>query len=286
MPEFVRCNLCSGTEYRFLPNKTDCLKLPEPLRVVRCERCGLVYMNPRFTPEEHGEYFVDSTFYKSYLMRVERMVSLFSATYKVLEGVFGRCGSLLEVGCATGHFLWVGQQRGWQVVGLEISASLAQYARDEFGLDVRIGGGVKDVGFNAGEFDVVYISHVLEHLHDPRDTLECVHSLIKDDGLLVVQVPNEFEDLLFILFGRSMKNRFRRDGLPTDHLYFFTPQTIGHLLEGAGFQVIQMSTWAWRNQRNLLRSRFAGGYLLKVIIFSLGGFIGRGPNIEVFAKKA
>ncbi len=286
MPEFVNCNLCSSTEYRPLPDKTRYLNLPKPLEVVQCSSCGLVYMNPRFTPAEHGQLFIGSTFYQDYLKRVGYMVPMFPDTYAMIERTLGRCGTILEIGCATGHFLHVGKQRGWQVVGLEISEELAQYARQEFGLDVRTASSLREAGLNSHQFDVIYMSHVLEHLHDPRDTLSSVRFLIKDDGLLVIQVPNEFEDLLYIFFRRLMKHRFERNELPTDHLFFFTPQTINSLLEETGYRVIQAKTWAWRNRRNRLKSRFFGGYFLKAAIFALGGFVGRGPNIEVLARKA
>jgi hypothetical protein len=74
--------------------------------------------------------------------------------------------------------------------------------------------------------------------------------------------------------------------LPTDHLYFFTPRTIRRLIEEVGFEVQRVSTWDWRNQRNLLRGRRPGAGLIKAALFTIGGTIGRGPNIEVIARKA
>jgi SAM-dependent methyltransferase len=243
-------------------------------------------MNPRFTLDEHCEQFVGSSFYEAYLPRAERMMALYPATYELLEHTLGRQGALLEVGCATGHFLQVGQQRGWRVAGTEVAPDLAQYARETFGLDVRITGCIEDACLNAHEFDVIYISHVLEHLHDPRDTLERLRLVLKDKGLLVVQVPNEFDDLLYLLFRPWIKGRFERDGLPTDHLYFYTPHTIHRLVEEAGFRVLRLSTWDRRNQRNLLRGQHWGSALVKAALFTIGGYVGRGPNIEVIAQKA
>lgn len=286
MPESVACNLCSSSEYRVLPDKTSYLGLPEPLQVVRCQQCGLVYMNPRFTPGEHREKFVGSSFYEAYLPRAERMMALYPATYEMFERTLGRRGSVLEVGCATGHFIHVGQQLGWRAAGIEVSPVLAQYASDTFGLDVRVAGQVQDAGFDKDEFDVVYIGHVLEHLHDPRDALQQIGSLLAEDGLLVVQVPNEFEDLLYLLFRPWIRGRFERDGLPTDHLYFYTPRTIRCLVEEVGFCVQRVSTWEWRNQRNLLHGRRPAAGLIKAVLFAVGGFVGHGPNIEVIARNA
>jgi SAM-dependent methyltransferase len=243
-------------------------------------------MNPRFTPDEHQERFVGSSFYEAYLPRAERMRTLYPATYELLEHTLGKRGSLLEVGCATGHFLHVGQQRGWRVTGIEVSPELAQYARDTFGLDVRIARQIGNASLSAQEFDVVYLSHVLEHLHDPRGALEHLRPLLTSDGRLVVHVPNEFEDLLYVLFRPWIKRRFERDGLPTDHLYFYTPRTIFQLIEEVGFHVERLSTWDWRNRRNLLRGRRPGAGLVKALLFTIGGWIGRGPNIEVIACKA
>ena len=286
MPESVACNLCSSHTHRVLAAETLYLNLPQPLQVVRCQRCGLVYMNPRFTPDEHHERFVGSSFYEAYLSRAERMSAFYPATYELLERTLGRRGALLEVGCATGHFLQVGQQRGWRVTGIEVAPGLAQYAHDTLGLDVRVAGRIQDAGLSPQAFDVVYASHVLEHLHNPRDALEHLRSLLASDGLLVVQVPNEFEDLLYLLFRPWIRRRFERDGLPTDHLYFFVPRTIRRLITEVGFHVSRVSTWNWRNQRNLLRGRRPGAGVVKAVLFTIGGYVGRGPNIEVVARKA
>jgi SAM-dependent methyltransferase len=243
-------------------------------------------MNPRFSPQEHQAQFVGSSFYEAYLPRAERMMAQYPATFRLLERMLGRKGALLEVGCATGHFIKVGQQRGWQVTGIEVSPDLARYARDSFGLDVRVAGQIEDAGLGAQAFDVVYLSHVLEHLHNPRETLEQLRPLLTSDGLLVVHVPNEFEDLLYLLFRPWIKGRFERDGLPTDHLYFYTPRTIRQLVEQVGFKIERLSTWDWRNQRNLLRGRRPGASIVKAALFAIGGCIGRGSNIEVIARKA
>ena len=94
-------------------------------------------------------------------------------------------GRILDYGAGTGDFLNDMKTRNWEVVGVEPNPG----ARDlglEKGLDVY--GNLSEI--NSGEFDVITLWHVLEHVPDFENILRQLRSKLKKDGILVIAVPN------------------------------------------------------------------------------------------------
>jgi 2-polyprenyl-3-methyl-5-hydroxy-6-metoxy-1,4-benzoquinol methylase len=103
-------------------------------------------------------------------------------------------GRLLDVGCGHGLLLDEARNRGYATVGLELSREAARHARETFGLDVRE---VPLEGFTEGrngdapgEFDVVVLADVIEHLDDPVDAIDRCVRLLKPGGALCVVTPD------------------------------------------------------------------------------------------------
>ena len=79
---------------------------------------------------------------------------------------------LLDVGSGHGFFLAEARQRGWDALGIEVSAQPRQFAKRELGLDV-VGEDIERAWPRLGdrEFDVITFWHVLEHLERPDQVL-------------------------------------------------------------------------------------------------------------------
>ena len=285
--EHVRCDLCNSDEAKIMEGYNHAARLPDSVSIMRCRKCGLVYMNPRPTLAAYRNMYEGGEFYQDYQGRVTKYAHLFPQTYEIIEKYKPDKGSLLEVGCATGEFLNVGCQRGWQVIGTDASQSLAEVGKTKYGVEIIVSSSVKAIAWPAEQFDVVYASHVMEHLPSPSATLRELWRVLKPGGLILIQVPNEFEDLLYVLFRWLATKRYKRGGAPIfDHVYFFSPQTMTRMVEQTGFSLLEISTWQNRNRRNFLASRYPGGKYIKRGLFAAGGLIGRGPNIEVIAAKS
>jgi 2-polyprenyl-3-methyl-5-hydroxy-6-metoxy-1,4-benzoquinol methylase len=97
-------------------------------------------------------------------------------------------GRLLDVGCGHGLLLDEARRRGYDVVGLELSASAVAYARGTLGLDVR------EEPFerfaDAGRFDAIVLADVLEHLEAPGRALDACVELLRPGGVLCVITPD------------------------------------------------------------------------------------------------
>lgn len=137
-------------------------------------------------------------------------------------------GRLLDVGCGNGNFLLWAVAAGWKGIGVDPDPTAVEAARRQ-GLDVYVG--TVETIREEGTFDVVTMSHVLEHVHDPRTTLTKAYTLLKNGGTLWLDTPN-IDSVGHRLFGAHWR------GLePPRHLVLFNPRSLRWLLSQAGFEV-------------------------------------------------
>lgn len=138
------------------------------------------------------------------------------------------CGRVLDIGCGSGRFLRALRGSGWDVAGLELNDDTATSARKVHGLQVETS---LDV-FEDSSFDFICITHVLEHVRDPRHMLrECVR-LLKSGGIIAIAVPNidSWQAQL------TQQNWFHLD-LPR-HLWHFSETWLLSAVKELGFELV------------------------------------------------
>jgi len=236
-----RCQLCGSSE------RTTMFAEP-PYTVVRCAKCGLVYVTPRRSPESlvadvYGESYWKSSEpkakgYADYAKDQELYLKTYRHRAKLLAPLLGdRKVRVLDIGCAAGYFLRVMMEKGHDVFGAEVSATIAEKAREALG-DQRVHVGFlsgavgKKPGFELGTFDLVTLWDVVEHVPDPQSFLREVRSMLKPGGLLVLETQN-----VTSRFARLLGKRWQHYK-HEEHLYHFDPTTVRELLRQGGFSVV------------------------------------------------
>jgi len=243
--ENVTCNLCGYDNYKVLHkaryNKIMSeQELIEKFRssgdeslidqVVKCRKCGLIYINPRINPDlilkgySQGE---DSNF----VSQAKGRELTFTKCLKQIEK-FKRNGKILDVGTAGGSFLAVAKRKGWDVYGCEPNKWLCNWAKENYSIDVRQGDIFKQK-YQNNLFDVVTLWDVLEHTPDPMAVLKECNRILKPRGLLVVNYPDIGSSI-----ARIMRSKWIF--LLSVHLYYFTPRTIRAALEKSGFSMLKI----------------------------------------------
>lgn len=245
MLEYLKCNLCSQEDFKVLYKSNlnhhsienshyVCTNFSYRRhgQIVRCNGCGLVYMNPRPIEEEILQRY-QSVVDLVYLEGKKGRYVTFDRALKKIEALKPK-GRILDVGCYAGFFLEVANRRGWDTFGVEPCSWACEYARRELGLDVRQGE-LKDVNFPSKHFDVVTLWDVLEHLVDPLMTFKEIHRILKEDGLLCLTTIN-IDSAFASLMGRMWPELMQM------HTYYYSKDTLKKLLYKANFEIIKIES--------------------------------------------
>lgn len=136
-------------------------------------------------------------------------------------------GRLLEVGCGNGEMLRNMQALGWSVHGVDFDEAAVARAREK-GLDVSHGD-LHSQAYADNYFDAIVMSHVIEHVHDPRAVLQECYRILKPGGRLVMVTPNTDS------WGHRLFGRHWRGLEPPRHLHIFNIEALRHLLRQTRF---------------------------------------------------
>jgi ubiquinone/menaquinone biosynthesis C-methylase UbiE len=252
-----------------------------PAQIVKCQHDGLVYMSPRPTTEAVRKFHI--TFVRNDNLemfdryRREILSREAEAVKKLKPG-----GNLLDIGCGTGVFFDSFMKGNWHLYGVDTAPLGVNLARAKQGVEV-FNGTLCEANYPARFFDVVSILDTLYYVPDAKATLLEIRRILKDDGLLAVEVPGFAHTLLrnrgpvCWLLDRTWTKGF----LTSYHLYYFSPRSLRRLLQVAGFRVRKMiPEQASLGKRGLFRS-------LNELHFALARFLFRasGGRLSVAGKE-
>nr|BAL55764.1 methyltransferase type 11 [uncultured Gammaproteobacteria bacterium] len=135
---------------------------------------------------------------------------------------------LLDVGCGNGEFLAAARSAGWEGVGVDFDPKAVETTRSQ-GIDARLGS-LEAQGFENSSFDAITLSHVIEHVHDPKALLAECARLLRPGGMLWIATDNT-ESLVYRYFGTYWYS------FVPQHLTLFSQSVLRDLLEPMGFDV-------------------------------------------------
>lgn len=223
------CPICNDSESVIMA--TPAIKIGEGVfgegiksfKLVKCRNCGLEFVNPR-PSREILERFYGTPGYPAHEASNSALVSSFRVNFL---GTLLPKSRLLDYGCGGGSFLKTAQDDGWITTGIEPSPVGRKNAQD---LGVEVYGKIEDLP-GQKRFDLVTMFHVLEHVPDLYSVLSLVKSVMTENGVLVVEVPNisSFRTMVYKFPGIRNIDDERYRAFPI-HLYGFNRRTLARLL--------------------------------------------------------
>jgi SAM-dependent methyltransferase len=221
------CPACSRQTahlLRFKKNGSD---------ILQCTVCGLgraeasdfdptTYYTADYFSGGHADGYSDYRGAEAVLRRE------FAGTVDFICGFCGG-GKLLEVGCAYGFFLQEAS-RHFEVAGIELAEDAAAHCR---GQGLQVWQGVADAATleQIGSLDVIVLLDVIEHLPQPRETLELCSRRLNPGGVIVI-TTGDFASMLAKLSGPAWRLM-----TPPQHLWYFTPESMRGIAAGLGLAV-------------------------------------------------
>ncbi len=201
--------------------------------LVRCLRCGTLYLNPRPNEEELAKFYPEAFYAGSNL--TSKLVSNFLNRLKFREiDKFKKAGRILDVGCGDGGLLSTFKDRGWETYGVDTSEKACRLAAKTLGIKV-CNSTLKDCFFPDSYFDVVLLNHVIEHMSRPNEELVEICRILRASGVVFIYTPN-IASYQFEVTG----DKWLHLDIPR-HLIFYSPNNILVLLKKAGLEVIKIS---------------------------------------------
>lgn len=233
------CAVCSSDKIKEKSVIKDFSHTKEEFSVYECADCGFY-----FTQNIPDEYSI-GLYYKSenYVSHSDTQKGLFFKLYHAVRSFMLKKkrdlvvqytglpkGKLLDIGAGTGYFLDVMNKSGWETHGVEQDDETRAYAIKKSSSEVCSAKEFYDLPEDT--FNAVTMWHVLEHVHDLKGYLNKIHKVLKEDGVLIVAVPNH----------KSYDADYYQEywaawDIPI-HLWHFTPKTIRGLMQRNGFIVM------------------------------------------------
>lgn len=169
---------------------------------------------------------------------------------------------VLDVGCGNGIITAAIGKAGFVVTGIDSSEKTIAAAKTSNNLPnvkfIVVAAG--ELAMQPGKFAAIICSEVLEHLHDPSSLLDILRTSLKDNGILIVTVPNgrgpreifvtkpvqylQKKNNVAWTCVRAFKHLLGYKGVTVQssaedltHVQFFTPSKLRQLASANGFRI-------------------------------------------------
>lgn len=236
----------------------------------RCTNCNFIYQHPIPNADQISSFYPDdymvyeeksrlknlSNFRRSILKKYYGYTHLNTSplsdflcfiSHKLnnnYEVPFVTNGYLLDVGCGNGRYLDGMKKLGWNVKGVEFNEGAVNVCKLS-NLDVHHGD-LFSANFDSDSFDVINISHVIEHVPNPKELFTELSRILKKNGILIIKTPNS-NALARALFNT---NWYAND-VPR-HIYLFSEKNLSFLADICGLKMLQLKTRT--SAKNILNS--------------------------------
>lgn len=254
--EYHACEICDSSDSIAISSKgRDYIKTYTAI----CKNCGFVHLNPRLNPESYADFYVHTydKLYRSNNFGVEILdeeieknpYSFYPVYQRLINGAKIPVNpSILEIGCGDGsNLLYLGRKfNARKLMGIEPSKKGQQFINAK-GIEL-IAEDINDNWRVNEGVDLIILRHVLEHLPDLNGSLGKIHTVMSNDSLLYIAVPNMYN---------IGKMSLLRDFFRIVHLSYFTVNSLSNLLHRNKFEIVEIVEHTSTNSEIYLIARKA-----------------------------
>jgi 2-polyprenyl-3-methyl-5-hydroxy-6-metoxy-1,4-benzoquinol methylase len=225
--EGAKCPFCTGTA-------TTLRYVHDGYRIIHCRECDGGFAMPRPTVARLDQIY-DPAYVAKYTASVMHSRALARWRYELITRLL-RIGEtapapatprrILDVGCGGGALLQEFKNAGWEVNGTDVSPEFAHMAQ-ALGIPVVVGDATS-IDLPVRHFDLITMSHVVEHFVDPLEVLAHCARWLRGGGAVALETPN-WKGIGALVRGSKWSHI-----IPPEHLNYFTPKSLRRLALRAG----------------------------------------------------
>jgi SAM-dependent methyltransferase len=230
------CPICGNVKIEVLHHQKFVLPeghlLPTAYDVVWCPVCGFAYADSPTSQKAYDAYYADFSKYEDNRTSTGGGGSewdsrrLRETAAAVAAVVPDRQARIVDLGCANGGLLGELKALGFSnLAGVDPSPACVANTEAMQGIPALVGS-IRQLPHGLGKFDLVLLSHVLEHVADLQPAADILATLLKDDGILYVEVPDASRYDKFLLAPFQDFN--------TEHINHFCLASLGNLFQRHG----------------------------------------------------
>lgn len=226
------CFVCGTSNGIFFLNEEwDVLGLGVIQKGFRCcSECGLILQDPVVSPKTMSYYYKNFSNYTNQSRKglpTKRKIQAVEDQIYFLKKHIQKIGSAFQIGCSDGYTLSRFKKNGWQVYGCEPSAIALTVAKELWDINGSCSEFETYIIEEKDNYDIVILTHVLEHLYNPIEVLKRIDLILNKDGLLLIEVP---------LFTNE---ELLPEGYFTfEHINYFSHTSLKNTVEAAGFEIV------------------------------------------------
>jgi len=226
--------------------------LSELSKCLQCDLVQVLEINRQENLLVAYETAIDETHAENSLLRIRSFKRAMEKINKNLSiSKSDNMPKMIDVGCASGEFPYAASLLGYDVVAFEPSRHLSAIGRDRYQIDIR------SSPFNKEEFppnsiNIITLWDVLEHVDSPQELLSEIVTVLKPNGLLILNLP-------MIDTATARIARFKWPFYLHVHLYYFTKKSIRNYLEQLNLQIVYQKSYSQTLSVRYLVRRATGG---------------------------
>ena len=240
MVETVRaCPICDGRHGDTLHSQrfvlSDDKALASSSAIVACTRCGAAFADTAVTQQQYNELYAQRSRYAAgpaaHATDHDRDTARFKDMAAAIACVVPETSTrIADIGCANGQMLAALAARGYtNLIGIDPSPGCVAQAGSIAGVGAYVGS-LSEIPARAAPFEVVILSHVLEHVRDLKPALGYLKAFMSAGALLYVEVPDASR---YAEFAWSPFQDFN-----TEHINHFSLVSLANLLRQCGFDPV------------------------------------------------
>jgi SAM-dependent methyltransferase len=246
---YKKCPYCNSSD--LIGWAIDCSRKGPHISRVKCKKCDLIFANPMADNYELSKYYSNYSNTKKYegynlksvakqnFKRIDKLSK--NEIFKEAKYIsyFNNNGNFLDIGSGLGLGLAYAQKLGFKLYATEFDQNAIDFINTNFDADCFLGD-LKNAKYPNNFFDLIHVSHVIEHVTDLDEFITEIKRVLKKDGFVCIGTPDS-SSFLYKLYNNLMFLNFKVpkiiDGI--EHTFIFSNKLLSNFAHKYNFKIVE-----------------------------------------------